>query len=361
MDAIELPTLRERMQHSSTNVVVSLFHCSQLLSAGVGIGDTLDDVRNMEKAKRLRRVWSEIAIGVKSGSALSRQMSRWPAVFDNTVIALVRVGEHNGELASAFMAAHDYLQWSRSVRGRFISVLIYPLLSLVVLLLVVGFLFVSVVPAVKDYLVNFDVEISWHTAVLIHFSEWLQSNYPLILALLVLMFVIAIVALRSSDKVQLVFHAAVLHLPLLGRLSVELSLSRYSQCCASLYSGGVLLEDAMKLSEPAVHNLKVRRQLSTVREGLVQGRSLGSSLSGMPEFPAFFKRMISIGESTGALEAAFFQVSEQQQQSSQATIDRVQQLTAPMLMLLMGSCVLWIVISMLAPVYSTAINAALQV
>lgn len=361
MDAIELPTLRERLQYSSASVVLSLFHCSRLLSAGVGIGDALDDVRNMEKAKRLRRIWAEIAIGVKSGAALSRQMSRWPAVFDNTVIALVRVGESNGELATAIMAAHDYLQWSSTVRSRFITVLIYPLLSLVVLLSVVGFLFVGVVPAVKDYLVNFEVEISWHTLALIHFSEWLQSNYLLMFFFLALLLVFTTFGLRCSERAQLAFHAAVLRLPLLGRLSVDLSLSRYSQCCASLYSSGVLLEDAMRLSEPAVHNLTLRRQLASVREGLVQGRSLGRSLSGMTEFPAFFKRMISIGESTGTLETAFFQVSQQQQQSSQATIDRVQQLTAPVLMMLMGSCVLWIVISMLAPIYSTAINAALQV
>ena len=359
MDANNVFTIN-RSVRSSKAVVMSMFQLAQLLRAGVGIDDALDDVRDMETTGAMRRVWSEISIGVKSGKPLSELLQRWPTLFDSTVIALIRAGEKNGELYIACMSVHDYLQWHARLKSRFATLLIYPLFSMLLLLSVVGFLFVSVVPAIKNYLVSGGAALSWHTVMLINLSEWLQSSVHILLLAIVLVILSGIGCMRYSHNFRILVHSLIVKLPVLGRLIVDLSLSRYTNCSARLYSSGISLEDALELSESTVPNLKLKKQLSQVRYEMIRGSSLGSAFKKVRDVPAFFMRMVAVGESTGTLEDALLQLSVQQQQSSETSIERIEQLVAPFILLIIGSCLLWIVVSMISPVYSTAINAALN-
>lgn len=359
MDAMGIMKSGGRCHGNTAGLALSVFQLAQLLKAGVGIADALDDVLDMESVRCLRRVWSDLSVNVKSGRCLSDGMSRWPQVFDATVIALIKAAERSGELAPACMSVHEYLRWHSQLRNRLATILVYPLFSLLVLLAVTGFLFVAVVPAVKDYLLAGEAVLAWHTLSLIALADWLKASYVLLITSFVAVFFIAVLAVRYSQKVRWFLHAVSIRLPVLGGLIVDLSLSRYAQCSARLYGSGISLDECLKLSENTVGNCVLKQQLINVREAMVRGQSLAISLEEHRDIPAFFRRMVSVGEATGTLENALLQLSVQQQQASDATIERVEQLIAPVMLLFIGSSLLWIVVSMLSPVYSTAINSVL--
>lgn len=360
MDAIGVIVGRGQAKGKPEFVILSLFQLAQMLKAGVGIGDALDDMREMETGRALHRVWSSLAKGVKSGRAMSEVMLEWPSVFDATSVALIRAGEKHGDLATACISVHDYLDWHRRLKSRLTTLLVYPLFSFIVFLLVAGFLLLSVVPAIEGYLLSSGTVIAWHTSLLIAVSEWLRSSWAMVTGTLVSLLVVFVIAMRVCKRWRLLVDAQIIRLPLVGPLVVSLSLSRYAHCTASLYGSGITLEESLQLSEETVGNRYLRRQLSSVRLAMMQGHGFGESLKKFSHIPIFFKRMVCIGESTGTLEYALKQMGDQQQQNSEITIERVEQLIAPIMLTGIGSCLLWVVASMLTPVYSAAINTVLQ-
>lgn len=361
MDALRNITGQGLARYKPESVSESMYQLAQLLHAGVAVADALDDLHAMERCWALRCVWLDLAKAVKSGASLSEAMKRWPQAFDSTVVALVHAGERSGALAASCESTNQYLSWHCRVKAKMLTLMIYPLFSFVIFKLVLVFLFAFVVPSIKDFLISGGVELPWHTVALIALSEWTQSFWIWIFAFLGFAAISVVLLSIYSDRSRLVLHSAMVRIPMLGGLIVDLSLSRYAHCSAQLYGRGIPLEESLKLSEQTVGNLKLRQQLATIRVAVVRGGGLADSMKHIACVPHFFKRMILVGESTGALERALTQVSEQQRQRSDATIERVQQLLAPVMLVAIGGCLLWIVISIISPVYSAAIDAAVQI
>jgi type IV pilus assembly protein PilC len=151
-----------------------------------------------------------------------------------------------------------------------------------------------------------------------------------------------------------------LSLPVFGLLISELSLSRYAIVGGRLYRSGIELEQSLSLSETLVGNTALRQALGRARALMVAGASLGDALSGLTVIPGSFRRLLAAGESAGALGQALLQAGEQRQQHAQHLVDRIERLVGPVMLLLVGANLMWIVVSVLGPVYNSAINAVMQ-
>lgn len=350
----------QRIAGSQDAIGLSLFHLHHLLAAGVGLGEALGELRELETNRRMRQVWCDVAVRVKAGQSLSEALASWPRVYSTLIVALIRAGEVNGQLAMACESGRELLEWNCRMRSRMITVLIYPLFALLVLLAVVAFLFISVVPSLETFLSAQDAGLAWHTRSLLMLSSWMEQLYLPVIACLMIVACSVVVFRRSSAAFLLASDRCLLRLPLVGLLICELSLSRYSMVCGRLYRSGIELEQSLVISEALVGNTVLRQGLARARALMVAGASLGDALSEITVIPGSFRRLLAAGESAGALGQALLQAGEQRQCHAQHLIERVERLVGPATLLVIGANLMWIVVSVLGPVYDSAINAVLQ-
>ncbi len=345
---------KERVSQTDSSLVVAFFHMAYLLKAGVGIGDTLAELAATEKGRC--RFWRQISNSVNQGQSLSEAIEALPRIFNLQVVALIKAGESSGELATACHNCMNLLEWQQAVKSRLITVLIYPLFALIVLLCVVIFLLVYLVPAMSAFLVSGSSDVTWHAQLLFKLSDWLLS-YSWLIPVVIAGLAFAFVACRSlSPKLRVIADFWLLKMPLVGKLIADLELSRYCNACAHLYGAGVSLSDSMRIAEGVLSNYAIRYDLAKSRKLMLSGVTLAKALEEVASLPGIFRRVIAAGESTGALKEALLQASQYQQQQSDGTLERTEKLIAPVMLLLMGAVLLWLVTSLLGPVYHSAIS-----
>lgn len=337
-------------------LIANMFHLSHLLKAGVSVDDALDELLALPANYPLNIVWHAVARQVKQGSPLSSAMHAWPRVFDSALVAMVNAGENNGDLHDAVNRCVQLLQWQAGVKSRISSAVFYPLLSFFVLLGVVVFLMIFIVPDMQSFLLSNGVQLSWHTLALLQLSTWLNENFTLVAGCATTIIAGFAIYRKFSQRVQLYSDLLLLSLPLFGRLVVALSLSRYGSTCARLYGSGVALGQAMQISENVTANQVVKRSLAKARVDLLKGASLSASLQGVAHIPAVYVRLIVAGETSGALQAALEHASRYQQDFADHLLDRIETLIGPALLSVVGACLLWLILSLFAPVYQSAID-----
>lgn len=344
-------------QMPRTELATAFYQLSRYLQVGVSLTDALDDVSSGSARSAIKHYWVHIRALVESGEPMSAALSLSGACDDSTVVAIIKAGEANGELHNACESAYQYLRWHLELRQRIATLLVYPLFSLCVLIAVAGFLLISVVPAIRGFLLSTGETLEWHTLALLGLSEWIREYYLILASVAAGVLSSVYMLLCISTGVRQRLDALILKLPLFGALLTDLLISRYAHCCAQLFRSGIALETSLQLAEETVDNGTLRAQLAVVRQQVVGGDSLAFALSKVPVVPAMFTRLVAVGERTGQLSTVLVQVGEQQRQSAEASISRLEQLVGPVLLMCIGSILMWIVISMLGPVYKLAISA----
>jgi len=240
------------------DLCLSFFQLTQLLNAGFGIERAIHDLADLDVASSVRRLWLDISSRINSGQSLPDAMQHHQDAFDQTSIALIDAAHVNGQLSLACQSIHEYLQWQLDARSRMRTALIYPVFSLSVLLSVIVFLLVVVVPSMKGILLSGEASIAWHTQGLLWLSDWLTQYLLHSMVAASVLVGITHLCVKTLPTMRLIWDSLVLRLPLIGSLIVNLSLSRYSRCCAQLYGSSVSLERSLLLAEATVSNQTTR-------------------------------------------------------------------------------------------------------
>jgi len=345
---------------ADVHLSVAFFHLAHLLDAGLTIDDALEDLESLESIGRMKKVWRGLVSEVRGGNSLSSAMCYWPKVFSPSIRAVVGAGEAAGRLTIAIHEVEAMLSWQAELRGRLAAVLAYPVFAILVLLFVVFFLFTSVVPSLSDYLHAGDADLSWHTQSALVLSRTMVNLTWLRVLLIVFLVVLVSTVLCTATSLRRIRDALIIKTPLIGELLRSLWVSRYCQLVGQLYKAGVPLIDAMGYGEKAIGNQILLARWTNARHSIHQGTTLTNAFVNEPLVPLLFQRLIAVGESSGKLDVALLRCSEQLRRYTLYRIERVEKLTGPFMLCVVGLLLLWIVVSVLSPVYRTAIEVVVQ-
>lgn len=327
---------------SAADAYLYTLHLSQLLQADVPLIDALKELALLERTKSVRAALQAMNRRVEQGDSLSAAMAASPELFGEEYIATVKAGEASGKLVSCLAQLSENIRWQQATIEQFKTVLAYPLFACLCLLVTVAFVLLYLVPAMMPLLVAEATTLPGHTRVLLWLSDSLIAHWLLILTVLVAL-------LLGIGKVAL-------HRTVYGRVTIQLSLARYARSCGLLYEAGVDLSDALQISQQLIKSPRLREQLITARKQVLAGSSLAQALSDQSLLPALFTTMMSAGERAAVIDVAFRQAADQLQSSARFTIDRIQRLLGPALLLVMGSILLWVVLSVLGPIYQSVVR-----
>lgn len=332
-------------------LITFCFHLEQLTRAGVPIIEGLTDLRDSIEHPRFREVIAGVIESIEGGQTLSEAMAAHRAVFDKVFVSLVRAGEATGRLPEVLRNIVDSLKWEDELAAHTKKVVMYPAFVGSIVLAATFFLMIYLVPQLKLFVANMGQQLPPQTRALFFLSDLLVRFWYVALLLPPLAVVALRFVLHTNPVARVRFDALKLRLPLLGPILRKIILSRFANTFALLYSAGIPILDSIRTTQSVVGNRVIERGLQRVEQLIGEGRNVTAAFHAVGLFPPLIIRMLKVGESTGALDDALTNVSYFYNRDVRESVERVQALIEPMLTLLLGAMLGWIMLSVLGPIY----------
>lgn len=357
----ESPVGRSRLRRHGVRVrrpelINFCFHLEQLLGAGVPVVDALSDLRDSVEDHRLREVIAGMIEAIQGGATLSEAMARFPSIFDAVFVNLVRAGELSGQVGIVLHKVTENLRWQDEQAAHVKKILMYPVMVAVVILGVVSFLMIYLVPQLVQFIQSMGRELPLHTRLLIALSNVFVKYWYLILPLPIPI-VAAVAALRRiSPSFDLGFDDMKLRLWIIGPVLKKIILARFANYFALMYSSGISVLECIRISESLVGNKAVAEAAHRAYRQIADGASISSGFEYAGLFPPLVLRMLRVGENTGALDTSLLNISYFYERDVRDSIERLQSMIGPTMTFLLGGLLLWVLVSVLGPIYDLIAN-----
>jgi type IV pilus assembly protein PilC len=331
---------------------------STLLNAGIPLLQGLRSVNGQTESKPLRIIISEIIADVEGGSTLAASMGRHPDIFNQVYLSLIAAGETSGTLDDALERLANQQEKDADILAKLKGAMIYPLIILVVMAVVVGFMLVKVLPQVKDLYteVGNGASLPFVTRILMAVSDLLIHQWWLMAIIFAIIGVFTTRWARSLGGKTYIDRFKMRAWPF-GPLFMKLYMARFARTSTTLVSSGVPLIQVLEITARAVDNVHISDSLHSAIEKVKGGKSLGDALTGDPNFLELVPNMLKIGEQSGSLEQMLAKAADYYEKELDQEIKNIQTLIEPVMMVLMGVVAFTIVAAVLLPIYSLAGSA----
>ncbi len=342
-----------RRKVNRRDLISFCFHMEQVSRAGLPMLEALTDLRDSIAHPTFSQILNSLVASVESGKKLSQAMEDHPETFDDVFINLVAVGEETGELAEVMNKMTDSLKWQDELMAQAKSIIIYPAFVGVVVLSVLFFMMIYVVPQMVDFIREMGQDLPLHTRALIGLSNFLVANWFWVIPAPPAVILFISWSARRSRRMRFRVDSWKLNFWYTGPIVSKIILSRFASYFALLYSSGLDVLAALKISEDIVGNAVIKDGLERISTAITAGKSLSAGIESTGLFPPLIIRMVSMGEATGRLDFALANVSYFYDREVNESIDRLKSLIEPAMTVVLGAIMAWVMLSVLGPIYET--------
>lgn len=344
-----LQWMRQRGDASQQIIAILTRQLGTLLRAGVQLSESLAALIEQAERPGLKHVLSDVKIQVNEGMPLSQALGRHPRFFGDLYVNLVAAGEAAGNLEGVLFRLADFLEAQNKLRNKVVSALFYPAVMSLMGGGILALLMTTVVPKVTAMYADTGRALPIYTQLLILISE-LFSSYLWLLALIVIAVVVGFRRWLASENGRLNWDRFVLWLPVFGPLARMVAVSRFAKTLATMLASGVPLLRAMEIVKNVLGNSVLTRVIEEARESIREGESIAQPLKRSGEFPVIVCHMIAVGEKSGQLEQMLENVAGAYDIEVDMKLQRLTTLLEPLMILLMGGSVGFVVFSILMPI-----------
>ncbi|MBN1445320.1 MAG: type II secretion system F family protein [Candidatus Omnitrophica bacterium] len=342
-----------RRRISLKELAIFTRQCSAMLSAGVPIVETLEDLSMQTSNRHFSQVLKKIRRDIQEGSNFSRSLSKYPRVFSPLYVALVTSGEESGNLAEVLAEIASNLEEQIVLRSKIRQAVSYPAVVVVFFIAVVSFVFLYLLPKFREIFSDFGAPLPKFTLVVLGISGFLIAALPFILIGLAL-FGIFLFFFGKTPAGRKNIDMAKLRAPLFGNMMLKLSLSRFSGSLSTLLTGGVPIVSALEIVSKTAGNRVIEQTVHKVREGVIKGSLVGSEMKKHRIFPLILVRMVTVGEETGKVEEMLSRTARFFRDEVDATLSILASIIEPVLIIGLGVIVGIVVIAIYLPIFNMA-------
>jgi type IV pilus assembly protein PilC len=333
------------------DLITFCFDLEQVSRAGIPLLEGLRDLRDGMDNPRFREVLTSVLEDIEGGKTLSQALSAFPRVFNTVFVSLIRAGELSGTLTQVFENLGVTLRWQDELISQTRRLLVYPALVFVVVTAVMVFLLLYLVPQVTQLLKTMGLTLPIQTRVLIAMSAFTTIWWPALLMLPIITVVTITMLVRTRPRARHLYDYAILHFPVTGEILQKIILARFANFFALMYRSGITILEAVRTSEDIVANRVIADGLQRAGQQISAGESLSEAFRNLGMFPPLVIRMLRVGETTGALDAALLNVTYFYNRDVRDSVDKALRLLEPTLTLVLGGMLALILFSVLTPVY----------
>ncbi len=335
------------------DLITFCFHMEQLTRAGVPLLEGLTDLRDSLDKPRFREVVANVLDSVEGGKMLSEALAMHPAVFDSLFVSLIKAGEQSGRLPEIFARLTASLKWQDEITAQAKKAVMYPAFVGLVVTGVLFFMMIYLVPKLTSFITDMGQELPLQTRALIATSEIFTQYWYLILATPVLLVIGIKVTAKRNPRVRYRLDGIKLRLWVVGPIIKKIILARFASFLGLLYNSGISMLQALRICQDIADNVVIAQGIEQASRQIGEGQTITGSFQNTGLFPPLVIRMFKVGETTGALDTALENVSYFFDRDVKDSIGRLQTMIEPVLTLIMGLLMGWIMIAVLGPLYDT--------
>ena len=321
-----------------------------LIGAGFPLVSALDALAPQTKSHGFKKIITQIKDSIVEGNSFAQALSRYPATFSPLFINMVRAGETSGTLEIVLERLADITEKQQALMTRIQTALAYPMFMLVFGTIVLFILLIYIVPTFTSIFADMHQALPTPTRLLIFLGNFFKSYWWIIFAIIGVIWFLLNRA-KKTEKGRLWFDKIVLALPITGNAVKKLAVARFARTLGSLLENGVSMLVALDIVKNIAGNIMISEAIETGAIEVGKGQGLGAALSGRGIFPQLSIQMIQVGEQSGELEKMLTKIADVFENEVETSILRLTSYLEPVMILVMGMCVLFIVLSICLPIF----------
>ena len=324
-----------------------------MVKAGLPILQVLSMLRDQIESPAMKDVIEDIRKSLEGGVTLSKCFEKYPDLFDNIYVNLIKAGEASGKLDVFLLKIVDSLEKKEKIKKKIKGALMYPSIMFTVAITVSAFMLVKVVPVFAKMYDGMGIELPAATSTIMAMSDFLRGTGGKILLLSLITFYFSFKYLtKKNEKFRYAWHKRVLKLPIFGDMILKSMLARVSLIMGNLSAAGVNLLESLEIAKSVSNNMVVLESLENVKKGVFSGDTLTKLFLKDPLFPPTFGQLISVGEQTGQLDEMFNSVAKYYEEEFDTVVDNLSALIEPIMIVFMGIMIGGLMIAMYSPIFN---------
>jgi general secretion pathway protein F len=321
-----------------------------LLVAGLPLVEALGVMVDQTEKKSVKSLMADIREEIRGGASYSAVLGSYPREFSQIYVHMVRAGEASGALDQILFRLAEFLEKQLALKHKVTNAILYPALMLIVGVSVLFFLMTFVVPKITAVFTSLKQALPWPTVVLMTISHFLADYWAVILAGVGLI-VWAVRRALKTEAGQIKADRWLLKVPLIGEVARMVAISRLTSTLATMLASGVQLLDAMEVAKRVMNNRVLEHAVEGARQNIREGETIAEPLKRSGEFPALVTHMIAVGERSGEMEEMLRRIGHIYDGEVDRVITRFTSLLEPIMILVMGVLVFFIVVAILLPIF----------
>lgn len=351
-EVIESAKIEFKFREKVTTKDMSIF-CRQMytmLDAGVSINNALNMLSNQVSNKRLKVILSEVEEAVKKGEMLSESMGKHSDVFPKLLISMIESGEVSGNLDEMMLRMSIHFEKETKMNNKIRSAMTYPAVLSVVAVSAVMFIMTFVMPTFVEMFETEGIKLPLATKILMGISKFLSNNIILII-LAIIIIIVTFNFYKKTEHGLIIVSTLKLKLPVIGNLNKKIIVSRFTRTLSTLLSSGVSLVQALPIVAGVLGNKIAEGEIFKITERVVRGDGLSGPIRECDIFPEMLASMVSIGEESGSLDDILNKTADFYDEEVEQTIQTTTALIEPLLIVVMGVAIGFIVLSIMLPMF----------
>ena len=335
------------------DLVVFSKQFATMVKAGLPILQVLEMLRDQVENPAMGDVIEDIRRSLEGGISLSKSFDKYPDLFDNVYVNLVKAGEASGKLDVFLLKIVDSLEKKEKIKKKIKSALMYPSIMFTVAITVSAFMLVKVVPVFAKMYDGMGIALPKPTAVILSMSDFLRGTGGMVMLFgsIILFFVFRYLTTKNL-AIQYKWHKQVLKLPVFGDLILKSLIARISLIMGNLSAAGVNLLESLDIAKSVSNNVVVTEAIDNIKKGVFSGETLTKLFLKEPLFPPTFSQLISVGEQTGQLDEMFNSVAIYYEEEFDNAVDNMSSLIEPIMIVFMGLMIGGLMIAMYSPIFN---------
>ncbi len=335
---------------SAKSLAVFTRQFSVMIDAGLPLVQCLDILGSQEEDKNFAAVILQTRSDVEGGASLADAMRKHPKAFDPLFTNMVAAGEAGGILDTILKRLATYIEKNVKLKGQVKSAMIYPVAVIVIAALVVGVILWKVIPTFAQLFQGLGAELPMPTRLVIWLSNSLVSYFPL-MAVVFVAIGWAFRAYYGTEGGKRIIDGTMLKMPILGDILRKIAVARFCRTLATLISSGVPILDGLEITARTSGNSVIEDAVMVTRKSIERGETIASPLRETRVFPPMVVQMISVGETTGALDTMLAKIADFYEDEVDTAVAGLLTLLEPVMIAFLGVVVGGIVIAMYLPIF----------
>jgi len=340
------------------DIVVFTRQLATMISAGVPLTRALSTMQAQTENKHFKEIVGGITKDVEGGQSLAASFSKYPDVFSDVYINMVRAGEAGGILDDILKRLASQVERDASMRKKIKSAMTYPMVILVIMVIAFFGVMMFVIPKIGKILLDLggpDAQLPIYTRAMLATSNFMQKNFIIIFGVV---FIVSFLLRRyiKSPKGKYNFHYLLLKIPVLKTIIMKIAVARFARTFASLMTSGVGVLEALEATGGAIGNKVIEQELKEAAKEVKNGKQLSEPLSHSKYFPAIVPQMLAVGEETGQIDTILVKVADFYEEEVNATIEGLSSIIEPLMIIILGGLVGLIAASVMGPIASLSQN-----